>query len=309
MEEGGVAHAGHDPFLLAALGKGVAHAVADREGTAHAAAQVLGIERFRPAQSIAANIAYHDRIFALAQFIKEAPVRTAGTERRRTGDKQSIGNGLVRESLSKDARCHDIGIEFIDIGNDILAMTVDAGSLDLFFHDRIQLFDDIQSIYFFGKGTDFFNRQRIGEADFQVRRLVSQHFFGVHISHAGSDDADFRIVHFFIVEGGIFRIFLQLFFPFFNDVPALLGNGRHIVEAVPLFDIGNSRDFFPLAQFDQTLGMVHPGRHADHDRRFVFFADFIGRPGHIEAFLRIGRFEHTDFHGLGIAAVILFVLG
>ena len=212
-------------------------------------------------------------------------MRTASTKSRRTGDKQAIGNSLAGETLTQDARSHDIGIEFINIWDDILAVTVDAGRFYLFFHDRIQFFDDIQCIYFFGKSTDFFNRQRIGKADFQVRRLVSQHFFGIHISHAGCDDPDFRIVHFFIVERRIFRIFLQLFFPFFNDIAALLGNGRHIIEAVPLFDIGNSRDFLPFTQFDQALGMVHPGRQADHDRRSVFFADFISCPGHIETFL------------------------
>ncbi len=87
MEESRIAHDGYDPFLLATVSKGFDHAVAQREGTAHAKSHIFGIERFSTAQGIAADIADHDRIFTFSQFIEETAVGTAGTERRRTGDK------------------------------------------------------------------------------------------------------------------------------------------------------------------------------------------------------------------------------
>ena len=86
MEEGGIAHDGYDPFLLAAVRESPDQSVAYGKGTAHAESHVFGIERFGTTQGIAADIADHDRIFALGQFIEEATVGTAGTESRRTGN-------------------------------------------------------------------------------------------------------------------------------------------------------------------------------------------------------------------------------
>ena len=55
--------------------------------------------------------------------------------------------------------------------------------------------------------------------------------------------------------------------------------------------------------------MADAGRHADHDRDIIRFADFISFLGHVDTFLRIRRLEHGDFSELGIIPVVLFILG
>ena len=54
--------------------------------------------------------------------------------------------------------------------------------------------------------------------------------------------------------------------------------------------------------------MADAGRHADHDRDIIRFANFISFLGHVDTFLRIGRLEHGDFGKFGIIPVVLFIL-
>lgn len=54
--------------------------------------------------------------------------------------------------------------------------------------------------------------------------------------------------------------------------------------------------------------MADTGRHADHDRDIIRFANFISFLGHVDTFLRIGRLEHGDFGKFGIIPVVLFIL-
>lgn len=54
--------------------------------------------------------------------------------------------------------------------------------------------------------------------------------------------------------------------------------------------------------------MADAGRHTDHDRDIIRFANFISFLGHVDTFLRIGRLEHGDFGKFGIIPVVLFIL-
>ena len=205
--------------------------------------------------------------------------------------------------------CNDIGVQFIDVGNDVFPMTGNAGALDLFFHERIQFFDHIQRIDFTGKSADFIHGQGIGKAQFQIRCLIAKYFFAVVIGYAGRNDADFRIVHFFKIERRLFTVFFQFLFPFFDDVTAHFGNSRHRIHLVPLFDIRNGFERYPFTQFNEALGMIDTSRHAQHDRRTIGFADFVCFSHHILSFLGIGRFQHGNLGKLGIVTVVLFILG
>ena len=55
--------------------------------------------------------------------------------------------------------------------------------------------------------------------------------------------------------------------------------------------------------------MAHAGGHAQQDRYIVLFGQLEGQLGHIQAFLRVGRFQHRYFGRFGVIAVILLVLG
>lgn len=55
--------------------------------------------------------------------------------------------------------------------------------------------------------------------------------------------------------------------------------------------------------------MTDPRGHANHDGHFKFPAQPIGLFCHIEAFLRVRRLDHGDFHEFCIVAVILLILG
>ena len=54
--------------------------------------------------------------------------------------------------------------------------------------------------------------------------------------------------------------------------------------------------------------MADTGRHANHDRDIIRFANFISFLGHVDTFLRIRRLEHGDFGKFGIIPVVLFIL-
>ena len=54
--------------------------------------------------------------------------------------------------------------------------------------------------------------------------------------------------------------------------------------------------------------MADTGRHANHDRDIIRFANFISFLGHVDTFLRIRRLEHGDFGKFGIIPVGLFIL-
>ena len=186
-------------------------------------------------------------------------MRTAGTESRRSGNETGIGDVHAVLLFLEDAGRYDIGVQLIDLGDDILAVAGNPGLAYLFFHEGIQFFDDVEFVDPIGKGSDFLHRQGIGETQLQVRCLVAQDFFGIHIGCPGSDDADFRIMHLYFVEGTDFGITLQFFFPFFDDIAAFLGNGRYGIHFFPLFLIEDGRHFLAVQFFDETLGMADAG--------------------------------------------------
>ncbi len=188
-------------------------------------------------------------------------------------------------------------------------MAGNAGALDLFFHERIQFFDDIQRIDFIGKGTDFIHGQWIGKAQFQVRCIVAKYFFTIVVRYTGCNDTDFCIVHFFKIERRLFAVFFQFLFPFFDNEASYFRNSRHGIHLITLFDIGNRFEGNAFTQFHEALRMIDTGRHAQHDRRTISFADFICFGNHILSFLGVGRFQHSNLGKFGIVAVILFVLG
>ena len=113
-----------------------------------------------------------------------------------------------------------MGIQFADIGDDVVPMAGNASSLNLVFHEGVQFFHDVQGIHFFGKGADFFHGKGIRKADFQDRYAVAEDFLDIVVPGAGCDDADTRITRFFYIPGAGFRPFLQFFLPLFNDATA-----------------------------------------------------------------------------------------
>ena len=73
----------------------------------------------------------------------------------------------------EDAGRYDMGVQFIDFGNDVLAVAGNPGLAYLFFHKRIQFFNDVEFIHSVGKGFDFLHRQGIRKAQLQIRCLIA----------------------------------------------------------------------------------------------------------------------------------------
>lgn len=95
----------------------------------------------------------------------------------------------------------DMGIEFINLWDDVLAVTGNPGLAYLFFHERVQFFNDIEFINVIGKGFDFFHRKGISKTQLQIRHFIQSKLLHVletkQVMRLGSDyviPLDIRII-------------------------------------------------------------------------------------------------------------------
>ncbi len=307
MEEGGIAHAGDEPFVLAETAEDLLGAVGHAESRAHADAGILGVERRGSAQGVTAYVAGQDHILQFGQLVEKTPMRAAGAENGGPG--RGFGFHLDRfRPAAQEGLGHYGRGQFAAAGYFLLAEALDAGGPDLLFQVRFQFFNDVERLDLSGESLDLFQGQGEGEAELEIGGLLAENFPGVLISRAGGYDADFPVVPLDEVQGRFFgklRQFQEALFQFHMEAA---GHGRHQVETGLAFIRPFGRSDFP-ARLNHAFAVIDAGGGAQEDRALVFFGNHEGRPDHVLGFLAVGRLQHGHLGELGVIAVVLLVLG
>ena len=123
-------------------------------------------------------------------------MRATGAQCRWTIDNDALVVGDQLPLFAQQYFGNDVGIEFSHWRNLVFTHTGNTRRFNLLFKIRFQFFDNIQRTDCGGKLFDFCQRQRIGKAQFQVRRRVAKYFLGILISDSRGNNSDFFIVPF-----------------------------------------------------------------------------------------------------------------
>ena len=222
--------------------------------TENAVGQVLGVERLVAAEGVTTDVADDDGVLALGRLVKKAAVRTAGAECGRTGNDE-LGIALYAARFFAEQRLADnVGVQFVDGGDLVLADAVDTGRLDLVFHVRVELLDHVHRLDAGAKPADQVDGQRVGESQLEIRHGVAEHLFGVLIRDAAGDDADFPAAA--VLGAVVLAVVGQLQQPAvaLGHLQAVaLGRGRHVVELGAVLDIWDGGEGMPFPRLDQRF--------------------------------------------------------
>ena len=191
---------------------------------------------------------------------------------------------------------------------DFLADDVQALRLEFGLDQRLDFLDHHHLIDHRGQFAALFERHRAGEAKFQ-HRGVREGFLDVHVSRAGSDEADAPVGTFLNeVQRRNFSLGAQLDVALEHQRNTLAGIARHHDETPRFLLEARTVVGDTFADSDQRFHMIDPRRHAQDDRHLELLGKLERLLGHRIGLLRIGRLEHGDVRKAPPVARILLVL-
>ena len=309
VEEGGIAENAEDLLVGDAGGlEGLGHTHGNGEAAAHADHGVQRVQRGRAAQRVAADVAGNHEVLMLGHGVEEASVGAAGAQCRGTGNRLNahVGDG---GSLAEDPLLDELGVQLIHVADELLADAGNAGSLDLFFHEAVQLFDNVELLHLGGEVPDQIHGKGVGQTQLQEGGSLGEGVLGVVVGDGGRDDADLAVAQLHLVQGAgaavgfqLLQVLLQL-----GMVAVGVGGSGDVLAGVA--HIGGGLMLHALAEGDNALGVGHAGGGTIQHRHVELLGDLVGCLHEIQAFLRIGGLHHGDLGGLGVIAVVLLVLG
>ena len=234
-------------------------------------------------------------------------MRAARAQCRRTGDGRNAHIDALR-LFAENALLQKLRIQLVELSGQFLADAVDAGGLDLVFHEAVELLNDIELFDLGGKLADEIHGQRIGEAQLEERGVRREGVLGVFIGDGGGNDADLAAIEIHAVERRCAAVFLQSRQRGLHLGMVQVGVGGRGDVLAGVARIGRDGLLGALAEADKALGVGDAGGGAEKHRQVELLGDLVCSLHEVQTLLRVGGLDHGELGGERVMAVVLLIL-